>query len=76
MEDKDGWIEIDEILKFYRLKTVIRADIGHVQDAALYSTEFEIDSKKEKIRKKKRDVNGTLSGLGFDHEGIRNMNLT
>ena len=73
-EDANGWIPIEEFLNWQRMKAM-RANFGHVQDAAFYSLEFELDNKfKDTIRKQRKDVDKNLKGLGFDHEGIRNMN--
>lgn len=50
-----------------------RADCHDVVEVANFTSVFELDQQKTKIRKKDRILNNDLKFLGLDKEGIRNM---
>ena len=70
----DGYIYIDDILAFSRMK-YLRAAQHHIVEITPFTDVFELDSLKIKIRKKAKSLNNDLKVLGFDKEGIRNFTL-
>jgi len=71
-EDKEGWIFIDEIQGWYKMRNIGMMD-AEIVSAMKNSTVVEVSADSMKLRRKQALVNDQITFLGFDKEGIRNL---
>ena len=70
--NKEDYFEINDMLKWRKMKKDC-ASIYDIRMIAPFGLEFELDPTGNLIRKKVRKVVETITIMGFDEEGIRNI---
>ena len=65
IQDANGYIYINDILNFSRMKYFNATEVDIIEISA-YTDSFELDPLKIKMRRKERSLNLDLKILGFD----------
>ncbi|TNV84047.1 hypothetical protein FGO68_gene3258 [Halteria grandinella] len=71
--NNDNYLSIYDILEFNQLRR-LKATLADIKRIAPFALNFELNESGALIRKKERNLNESIRLLGFDNEGIRNLN--